>query len=138
MRWRIHYLAVRQHAGRIAQPDRIPVGFDLPRGGPARARPAVKLLKRRWIQEQCSHLCPLEPGSYWPEAAAANDSEGPPARETSWNRTINSALPTTRVSTMLQILLGIATPSCISYSRTNSIRRRKMEGFFTRRPASRT
>ncbi len=47
VRRRIHHFAVGQHAGRIAKPHRIPVGFDLARGRPARTRPAVKALEKK-------------------------------------------------------------------------------------------
>ncbi len=43
----VHHPAVGEHAGRIAQPHRVPVGLDLTGGRPARARPPVKILVGR-------------------------------------------------------------------------------------------
>ena len=42
-----------EHSGRIGEPDRIPVGLDLTRGGPARTCAPIEILKRRRIQKQC-------------------------------------------------------------------------------------
>ena len=42
-----------QHPCGIGEPDRIPVRFNLARGGPARAGAPIEILKRRRIQEQC-------------------------------------------------------------------------------------
>ena len=42
-----------QHSGRIGEPDRIPVRFNLTRSGPARTGAPIEILKRRRIQEQC-------------------------------------------------------------------------------------
>ena len=41
-----------QHACRVSQPDRVPIGLDLARGRPARAGAAVIILKRRRVQQQ--------------------------------------------------------------------------------------
>ena len=40
-----------QHACRVSQPDRVPIGLDLARGWPARTGAAVIVLKRRGIQK---------------------------------------------------------------------------------------
>ncbi len=45
----VQHLAVLQHSRRVAQPHRIPVRLDFPRGGPARSRAAIEALKRRRI-----------------------------------------------------------------------------------------
>ncbi len=49
MRRPIKQAAAFEHSRRIGQPNRIPVGFNLACGGPARARSAIKLLKARRI-----------------------------------------------------------------------------------------
>jgi penicillin amidase len=51
----VDYFAVGQHAGGIAEPDGIPVGFDLPRSGPAGTRTSIEAFERRRIQKQRSH-----------------------------------------------------------------------------------
>src|SRR6267143_985622 len=43
------------HSRGIRQPNRIPVRFDFTRRGPPRTCPAIKILKTRWIQQQCLH-----------------------------------------------------------------------------------
>ncbi len=53
MRRRIQHSRALQKAGRVGQPYRVPVGFNLAGCGPARTRPTVKILKRRWVQEEC-------------------------------------------------------------------------------------
>ena len=47
----VHHFAVGQHAGRIAEPHRVPIGFDLARSRPARTGAAIEPLKRRRIQK---------------------------------------------------------------------------------------
>ena len=41
-----------QHSGRIGQPDRIPIRFDLTSCGPARACAAIKIFKRGRVKKQ--------------------------------------------------------------------------------------
>ena len=41
------------HAGRVGEPDGVPIGFDFARSGPARARASIKIFKGGWIQKQC-------------------------------------------------------------------------------------
>ena len=53
---RIQHAAVFDHAGRIAEPRRIPERPHLAGRLIARARPAVEILVRRWIQEQSTHF----------------------------------------------------------------------------------
>ena len=52
VRWRVDDLAVFEHASRVAQPDGIPVRFDLARGGPAGTRSAIEVLVRRRVEEE--------------------------------------------------------------------------------------
>ena len=52
---RIEQPASLQQAGRICEPDRIPVRFDFPRSRPARACAAVKPFEGGRIQEKGSH-----------------------------------------------------------------------------------
>ena len=39
-----------QHAGRIGEPDRVPVGLDFAGGGPARAGATIEILKGRRVE----------------------------------------------------------------------------------------
>src|SRR3954470_19111495 len=48
------------------------------------------------------------------------------------NSMVSSALPTSRVSTMLNTCLGTEMPSWISYLRMNATFLMRIEGFFTR------
>ena len=48
----VHDFAVGQHPGGIAEPDGIPVGFNLAGRGPARTGAPIETLERRGIQEQ--------------------------------------------------------------------------------------
>src|SRR6266853_1813059 len=51
----VHQAAARNHAGRVGQPNGIPIGFDLARRGPPRTRSAIEILKTRRIQQQSLH-----------------------------------------------------------------------------------
>ena len=53
MRRRVEQLAAFQHAGRIGQPDRIPVRLDFAGSGPAGTGATVKVLEGGRIQKQC-------------------------------------------------------------------------------------
>ena len=46
----IEQAAARQHASGIGEPNRIPVGLDLARGGPARAGASIEFLETRRVQ----------------------------------------------------------------------------------------
>ena len=51
---RIKQTRTFQHAGRICQPHRIPVGFDFAGCGPAGAGATIKVFKRRRIEKKRS------------------------------------------------------------------------------------
>jgi hypothetical protein len=48
---RVDHLAVGQHAGGIAEPHGIPIGFDLAGSWPARAGATIEAFKGRRIQK---------------------------------------------------------------------------------------
>ena len=60
VRRRVHHFAVGQHARGIAEPHRIPVGFDFARGRPARTGAAVEAFERRRIQKSVLIDSPAE------------------------------------------------------------------------------
>ena len=135
VRRRVHHLAVGQHAGRVAEPHRIPVRFDFARSRPARTGAAVETFERWRIQKQRSHAISVprtsrrKPGyaGYWlsvsPSAARFEAS-----MEKLLKSMVNSALPTSRVSTTLCTCSGTEIPSRISYFRTNATFLRKNRG----------
>ena len=51
MRRSIDDRAIRDHTGRIAEPHRVPVGFNLAGSRPPGTGPTVKALKRRRVKE---------------------------------------------------------------------------------------
>ncbi len=51
VRWRIEQSRALQQTGGIRQPYRVPVGFNLARGRPARSGAAIKTLERGWVQK---------------------------------------------------------------------------------------
>ena len=51
----IEHFAVGQHAGRVTEPNRIPIAFNFARGRPAAAGAAVESLERRRVEEECTH-----------------------------------------------------------------------------------
>ena len=55
MRRGIEQAAAGDHSSRIAEPDGIPVRFNLARRGPPRTGPTVEILEARGIQEQRLH-----------------------------------------------------------------------------------
>ena len=52
VRGRIEKAGTLKQACRVCEPDGVPIGLDFARGGPARTRASVKVLKRGGIQEQ--------------------------------------------------------------------------------------
>jgi hypothetical protein len=51
MRRSVEQAGAFQHAGRIGQPDGIPVGFDFAGGGPTRAGASIEIFEGRRIQQ---------------------------------------------------------------------------------------
>src|SRR5262245_37670432 len=56
----IEHATVGKHAGRIGEPDGIPVRLDLASRWPARARAAVVALEAGWVQEERLHAPSLK------------------------------------------------------------------------------
>jgi hypothetical protein len=53
MRRSVEHAGTFQHAGRIGQPHRVPVGLNLASSRPTRTGAAVVILERGWIQKEC-------------------------------------------------------------------------------------
>ena len=53
MRRCIEHARTLKETGGVRKPDRVPVGFNLARCGPARTRATVEILERRRVQEEC-------------------------------------------------------------------------------------
>src|SRR5688572_14857551 len=61
----VDYFRVGQHSGGIAEPYRIPIGFNLTSGRPPGTCAAVKTFKRRRVKKERSHAPPLSlPGRH--------------------------------------------------------------------------